>query len=149
MPHPNVDPNLSMEVEQESLDLQVLEPGQVIRLELSEGLDYERSLTLDARLMATPPSGECPEFEVIQSEVTAETVQANQKLELPNPDFVGQTFLVRGGCTRIKGHHPTMVHISHIDQNRHVWLAFELPETAKARSMEYFPYVRGFSVLTQ
>lgn len=149
MPHPNVDPSLSREVEQQSLNLAELIPGQVVRLELAEGLDHERSLSLDAKLLVTPPEGECPEFEVIGSEISPETIAANAKLGLPNPDFVGQSFLVRGGCSRNPGNHPTMVHVNHIDINRDLWLAFELPETAKARSMEYFPFVRRFSLIAE
>lgn len=148
MPHPNVDPALSREVEQDSLDLSTLMPGQVIRLELAEGQDYERQLVLEARLLATPPPNECPEFEVVSSEVPEEVIVINRRCELPRPDFVGQAFLVRGGCSQEKGQRPTMVHVGHIDFNRDVWLAFALPETASKGAMEYFPYVRSVSVVS-
>jgi len=147
MAHPNLSPELNWVTEQPSIDVSALEPGQHIRLELAEGGDNERYLTLVARINDCPPDGECPELEVVYSEVPDETADINRKYELPNPDFIGQKFLLRGGCSKSPGGFPSMVHISSIDQNRTVWLAFELPESAKARSMEYFPFVRSVSLL--
>ncbi len=147
--HQNVDPDIVQGIEN-SLDLDSLLIGQKVLLELAEGLDLEDELSLELTFEKTAPEGECPELRISDGNVPDKIISKNIKYHLPNPTMIGGLIIIRGGCTYRKGYSAfaSMVHINHIDKNRHLWTAMEASgQPDQPKGMEYFPFVRNYVLL--
>ncbi len=142
--HPYVSQDVLLEMNKPSLDIATLALGQVIQLDLAEGMDLEDSLQLELTLKDNSPEL-APLFDITDGVIPASIIEKNKRYGLRYPDMIGEELIVQGGCTWRKNYMPpfTMVHVHHIDKERHLLSGINLPN---GKGMTYVPFVRSFLV---
>jgi len=138
-------PEVAAAMSADSMRIEDMVIGQVVRLSMLEGAHNERFVSLDLSYDSPPADGCVPGLSVIDGVVPEETVAINERFNVKFPRMVGGTMLIQGGCTKYPKQLPTMVHVGHIDKQRDLWSTFE---TEDGGGMLWFPLVVDFELLT-
>lgn len=142
MDHPNIHESVmrSIPSNNESLDLATLAVNQLIHIDI-ESAAGEAGFYLDT-IIREPAGENVPAIvEIEASKIPDRTMELVEKAGFMS-DFVGERMRVYGGCTAAR----TMIHVDHIDKNRHLFLGvIDNPSEVYTKN-KYTPFVSDFSV---